>query len=88
MNSKTPILEIIVDEEAGYVAKKFINEDGYLFDRHHDESTIGKPAWVVHRIDDNAEGIRRHATYYRTHKGAKAFLRHMRQVKLKLANKS
>lgn len=83
MKSTTPILEILVDEEAGYVAKKFINEDGYLFDRDHDEDCIGKPAWVVHRIDAGPEDVRKHALYYRTHKGAKAFLRHMRQVRLK-----
>ncbi len=87
MNSKTPILEILVDEEIGYVAKKFLNEDGYLFDRDHDEDSIGKPAWAVHRIGATPEEIRKNTLYYRTHKGAKAFLRHMRQVKLKPTNK-
>lgn len=72
-------LEVIIDEDAGYIARKFINQDGYLFDRDHCMEDIGRPAWAVHRLGLSDAEARKNTMFFRTHKSVNAFFRRIRQ---------
>lgn len=72
-------LEVIIDEDAGYIARKFINQDGYLFDRDHCEEDIGRPAWSVHRLGLSDSDAKKSTIFFRTHKSVNAFFRRVRQ---------
>ena len=72
-------LEVIIDEEAGYIARKFINQDGRLFERDHREEDVGRPAWAVHRLGLTEAEAQTGTTFFMTHKSVNAFFRRIRQ---------
>ncbi len=47
MSRTKKYLEEKIDKVTGYRIRKFINKDGYLFDRGYEEEDVDKKVWMV-----------------------------------------
>jgi hypothetical protein len=74
----TPCLEVYLDEETGHAARLIVDREGELF---------GEPGryWIAYRLGHgNGEDITEFSAH-RTRKSVKAFLRGIRQARMRKA---